>query len=153
MAICDGLTFIIGGHQPKEAVEENPPKTDGYFAEEKHFHPLKNVYVNLEDLINAITASYIKNEHRTDEARRVHNQEHSHLLSLINHINKADVQPIVRGEWIEETFETIIPVEFDMLGKPILHKCTNYKCSICGRTEPRKEPYCHCGAKMKGDVE
>lgn len=25
-----------------------------------------------------------------------------------------------------------------------------YRCSECGRIERRKEPYCHCGAKMQG---
>ncbi len=30
---------------------------------------------------------------------------------------------------------------------------SEYTCSICGRTEPRPEPYCHCGAKMKGGAE
>lgn len=25
-----------------------------------------------------------------------------------------------------------------------------FSCSICGRTEPQEEPYCHCGARMKG---
>lgn len=24
-----------------------------------------------------------------------------------------------------------------------------YKCSVCGRRESTKEPYCHCGVKMK----
>ena len=23
-----------------------------------------------------------------------------------------------------------------------------WKCSVCGRCEPEKEPYCHCGARM-----
>lgn len=26
-----------------------------------------------------------------------------------------------------------------------------YRCSECGRVERRKEPYCHCGAKMDGE--
>lgn len=25
-----------------------------------------------------------------------------------------------------------------------------YRCSVCGRTVCKKEPYCHCGAKMDG---
>lgn len=24
-----------------------------------------------------------------------------------------------------------------------------YKCSVCGRREPTREPYCNCGVKMK----
>lgn len=27
---------------------------------------------------------------------------------------------------------------------------TGWKCSLCGRNEREKEPYCNCGAKMKG---
>ncbi len=27
---------------------------------------------------------------------------------------------------------------------------TGWKCSLCGRNEYEKEPYCNCGAKMKG---
>ena len=30
---------------------------------------------------------------------------------------------------------------------------SEYTCSLCGRTEPQPEPYCHCGAKMKGVSE
>lgn len=38
-----------------------------------------------------------------------------------------------------------------------LHECVDrpgdlvlyYKCSVCGRREPVKEPYCHCGVKMR----
>lgn len=60
----------------------------------------------------------------------------------------ADVTKVVRGEWIEEEFESYIPVEVDITGNLVVHKHTIYRCSICGRTEPQKEPYCHCGAKM-----
>ena len=114
-------------------------------------YPLEEGYVDIRDLMERFIDSYINNSHRTEEARRVHDQEHRHLLYLITHTKKADVQPIIRGEWIEDIFETIMPVEFDMLGELIVHKRTIYKCSICGRTEPCKEPYCHCGAKMDGD--
>ena len=30
---------------------------------------------------------------------------------------------------------------------------TVYQCSECGRFENEKEPYCHCGADMRGDVQ
>lgn len=53
------------------------------------------------------------------------------------------------GEWLEQTRETLIPVEFDNNGDPILHKVIYYKCSLCGRIEGKKEPYCNCGAKME----
>ena len=28
-----------------------------------------------------------------------------------------------------------------------------YRCSRCGRVESRRQPYCHCGAKMDGAAE
>lgn len=28
-----------------------------------------------------------------------------------------------------------------------------YKCSVCGRTEQHREPYCHCGTKMDKETE
>ena len=49
----------------------------------------------------------------------------------------ADVEEVRHGEWIEE-YRGLCPRE-----KVII-------CSLCGRMEERKEPYCHCGAKMDG---
>lgn len=64
-------------------------------------------------------------------------------------LDKSDYVKRERGEWIEETFETLIPVEFDENDEPILHKHIRYKCSVCGRKERYKEPFCHCGADMR----
>ena len=58
---------------------------------------------------------------------------------------------VQRGEWVEQVKETLIPVEYDSNGDPILHKVIYYKCNLCGRTEGKKEPYCNCGAKMDED--
>lgn len=58
-----------------------------------------------------------------------------------------------KGRWIEECFESIIPVEYDDSDEPILHRYTCYRCNQCGRTEKKKEPYCHCGADMRGVEE
>ena len=52
----------------------------------------------------------------------------------------ADVEEVRHGEWIEE-YRGLCPRE-----KVII-------CSLCGRMEERKEPYCHCGAKMDGGKE
>lgn len=52
------------------------------------------------------------------------------------------------GRWIEEKKQTLIPVEFDDAGEPVLHDYVVYRCDQCGRTTGKKEPYCHCGAKM-----
>ena len=55
---------------------------------------------------------------------------------------------VVQGEWIPYIFTTTLPAEFDKNGNLIEHEHTWYKCSICGRHEPNKEPHCHCGARM-----
>lgn len=70
------------------------------------------------------------------------------VLEYVDDIPAADVVEVRYGEWIEEEFESYIPVEVDITGNLVVHKHTIYKCSICSRTEPQKEPYCHCGAKM-----
>lgn len=60
----------------------------------------------------------------------------------------TDVAPVVHGRWIEEKKQTLIPVEFDDAGEPVLYDYVVYRCDQCGRTTSKKEPYCHCGAKM-----
>lgn len=54
------------------------------------------------------------------------------------------------GVWIEEEHESYLvhPMKYDENGEPILQKYTVLKCSECGREENKKEPFCHCGAKM-----
>lgn len=56
----------------------------------------------------------------------------------------ADVVEMKHGEWIDniQKFTSPAGVTKDYL--------VGYKCSVCGRTESRKEPYCNCGAKMDG---
>lgn len=45
----------------------------------------------------------------------------------------SDVSLVVHGRWIKNT---------GLSGWP------RYTCNLCGRSEPNREPYCHCGAKM-----
>ena len=59
-----------------------------------------------------------------------------------------DYVKIKRGHWVDHHFQTHIPVEYDAEDNLILHDCVINKCSVCGRVEKRKEPYCNCGAKM-----
>lgn len=50
----------------------------------------------------------------------------------------ADVAPVVHGRWISFLDgDHIMPERY-------------YRCSRCGRVESRRQPYCHCGAKMDG---
>lgn len=53
------------------------------------------------------------------------------------------VEKIKYGEWIEIPFES--KNKYDTL-----KGYSTYKCSLCGRIEKIKEPYCNCGAKMIG---
>lgn len=63
------------------------------------------------------------------------NSELMAALAKINEkIERGDLVEVKRGEWIpfnDEWFDFFI-------------------CSECGRKEFKKEPYCHCGAKMEG---
>ena len=61
--------------------------------------------------------------------------------------NKADFVEVRHGKWldvIEEVNNTCAGITFKGF--------VGYKCSLCGRQEIRKEPYCHCGAKMSSQL-
>lgn len=60
------------------------------------------------------------------------------IASEIADIPAADVVPVVHGRWISFLDgDHIMPERY-------------YRCSRCGRVESRRQPYCHCGAKMDG---
>ena len=60
------------------------------------------------------------------------------IASEIADIPAADVAPVVHGRWISYLDgDHIMPNRY-------------YRCSRCGRVESRRQPYCHCGAKMDG---
>lgn len=69
-------------------------------------------------------------------------------ISELMAIPAADVAEVRHGRWNPEIHHTYIPVEYDQNGDPILHEYTSFRCSLCGREEPKEEPYCHCGARM-----
>ena len=64
------------------------------------------------------------------------------ILDWIDDIPAADVRPVVRGKWIDhyEPYST---------GEEWIEAQYGYECSICGRWEYEKEPFCNCGAKME----
>lgn len=69
------------------------------------------------------------------------------LAAIVFRINTqptADVVEVKRGKWIDDIQEFTSPA-----GVTQKYLC-GYKCSLCGRTERIKEPYCNCGAKMDG---
>lgn len=57
-------------------------------------------------------------------------------------INKADVAEVRHRKWLDNIEKTTTP---SGITKDF---AIGYKCSLCGRTEISKEPYCNCGAKM-----
>ena len=56
----------------------------------------------------------------------------------------ADAEEVRRGYWVDciETGTTVAGITNSGF--------VGYKCSLCGRYEGKKEPYCNCGAKMDG---
>lgn len=64
--------------------------------------------------------------------------EWEEIEEAINAVPAADVVPVVHGKWISFLDgDHIMPERY-------------YRCSRCGRVESRRQPYCHCGAKMDG---
>lgn len=80
-------------------------------------------YIEREAVIDLITRRYENPEICTQE---------------INSIPAANVAPVVHGRWIS------------FLGGDHIMPERYYRCSRCGRVESRRQPYCHCGAKMDG---
>lgn len=74
-------------------------------------------------------------------------------ISELMAISAADVATVRHGRWNPEIHHTYIPVEYDQNGDPILHEYTSFRCSLCGREEPKEEPYCHCGARMDKEAD
>ena len=66
------------------------------------------------------------------------------IIHRIENAPTADVVEVVHGEWIAINSDFGTPAGITMNG------VTGYKCSLCGRQEISKEPYCNCGAKMDG---
>ena len=64
---------------------------------------------------------------------------------VIKELPVADVEEVKYGKWIEIPFKP--KHDYDTL-----KGYSSYKCSLCGRKEKSKEPYCHCGAKMNRDM-
>ena len=63
------------------------------------------------------------------------------IASEISGLPAADVAEVVHRRWISFLDgDHIMPERY-------------YRCSRCGRVESRRQPYCHCGAKMDGAAE
>lgn len=69
------------------------------------------------------------------------------VLAIIDKLPSSHVRKDVRGEWEEIHHMVITQIHSN---KPNYEE-VNYRCSVCGRMEPNREPFCpNCGADMRG---
>ena len=91
--------------------------------------------------------------------------EYEWLLSVVNPCSKEEIRDaierienaptvdaveVVHGRWLPDMEEFDDDPAVGIRGGVFQ---TGWKCSICGRTEQTKEPYCNCGAKMDLEVD
>lgn len=67
------------------------------------------------------------------------------ILDDVVALPTADVMEVKHGQWLDDIVEGTTVAGVDFKG------VVGYKCSLCGRHEIKKEPYCNCGAKMDGE--
>lgn len=70
---------------------------------------------------------------------------HDCAISCIDACPTVAAAEVVHGRWLPDMEEFDDDPAVGIRGGVFQ---TGWKCSICGRSEPTKEPYCNCGAKM-----
>ena len=88
-------------------------------------------YIKRKDLLENIS-----NVEFTDAAEA---RGANKILDRIKWTPAANVAPVVYGRWepvLDDVWNLPTPV------------CVGCRCSVCGRDEQHKEPYCNCGARM-----
>lgn len=95
-----------------------------------------------------VEKEYIEREALIAEYDRAHKGPAGGARKLMVEAPAADVAEVKHGEW-HETIWKRHNLSKDYQGNPV----PQYMCSLCQREEMRKEPYCHCGAKMDGDED
>ena len=99
-------------------------------------------YIKKEDTIEAINKIiYYKTWSMNDK------DVIEQIINCTEEMPTAEVEEVKHGKWRKKT-KFIITDNPDDDG----YWRTVYICSECEREEWRKEPYCHCGAKMDGDT-
>ncbi len=83
-------------------------------------------------------AEYIDKEAAIKAVRE--NDYEWYATRAVKAIPAADVRENVKGEWIQH-YETTSDNETLPYG---------WECSLCGRWEMEKQPFCNCGAQMGG---
>ena len=85
-------------------------------------------------------ASYTRDAFSAD-SKTIPYLEAARVLREASDAPAADVAEVVHGRWISFLDgDHIMPERY-------------YRCSRCGRVESRRQPYCHCGAKMDGGAD
>lgn len=101
-------------------------------------------YIERDKAIKTVSGWYRKALHQENMSRYNEGERAAYrtALSEIANLHAADVRPVVRGKWIEhyEPYST---------GEEWIEAQYGYECSICGRWEYEKEPFCNCGAMME----
>ena len=69
------------------------------------------------------------------------------IIECLKQEPTVDAVEVVHGRWLPYMEEFDDEPAVGIRGGVFQ---TGWKCSICGRTEQTKEPYCNCGAKMDG---
>ena len=83
---------------------------------------------------------YIEREALLAEYDHQHTGEPGRARKLIEGAPAADVALVRHGRWIKAE---------QYVDEDGIH--TQVRCSLCGRYEDEREPYCNCGARMDGE--
>ena len=74
-------------------------------------------------------------------------EEPGDFRKAIENAPSVDAVEVVHGRWLPDMEEFDDDPAVGIRGGVYQ---TGWKCSICGRSEQAKEPFCNCGAKMDG---
>ena len=96
----------------------------------------------LEEIERVYTEHYEKSEYKL-----IHDFFNA-VRRRIRRATTVDAVEVVHGRWLPDMEEFDDDPAVGIRGGVFQ---TGWKCSICGRSEPAKEPYCNCGAKMDGE--
>lgn len=103
---------------------------------------MNNDLISREALLRQVRESIDKNPHEKGILHAAHYVEHKHFLKMVDDAPTIDAEPVRHGQWL-------LNMEMDRRIYPAERVYRGFKCSLCGRkVRSKKEPYCHCGAKM-----
>lgn len=103
-------------------------------------------YIDRERLLARIRyLRQVASEPPMDSTDNVKWQLLNRFETEISHSPTVDVVEVKHGKWLNNIEKVSTPAGVTK------DYSLGYKCSLCGRTEINKEPYCNCGAKMEGN--